>query len=274
MSIKLIGLDLDRTTLNNEGKISERTKQALEEAANKGVHVVVATGRSFHSMPEDVYHVNGLEYTANSNGAEIRELKTGETIYANYIAPEAVKAAYDYLKEKDFMIEVFTDGRAYIQSDEYEAIRSGANPFRARDYVMKTRTPIDDIFKCMLDWQDKIENINIFFKTDEDKNATYLDLINIPNATITSSMPDNLEIGGKTTSKATALMYLADKFNIKKEEIMCCGDSPNDGEMLKLAGTAVAVANASDEIKELANYHTDTNDNDGVAKAIENLVLK
>ena len=273
MSIKLIGLDLDRTTLNNAGKISERTREALQKAANIGVHVVIATGRSFYSMPEDVYHVKGLEFTANSNGAEIRELKTGKTIYSNHIDCKAVKAAHDYLVDKNFMIEVFTDGRAYIQRDEYEAIRSGQNPFRARDYVIKTRTPIDDIYENMINWQDKIENINIFFKTDEEKQATYLDLIKIENATVTSSMPDNLEIGGETTSKATALMYLADKLGIKKDEIMCCGDSPNDIAMLKLAGTAVAVANASDEVKKFANYHTDSNDDDGVAKAIENLVL-
>lgn len=273
MNIKLIGLDLDRTTLNNQGKMAERTKKALEEAINKGVHVVIATGRSFHSMPEDVYDVKGIEFTANSNGAEIRKLKTGEVIYRNCVDEDIIETMRKYLEEKGNMIEVFTDGRAYISQKEYDDIRDFKKKFRARDYVMKTRVPVDDIYGFMEQHKDRIENINIFFESDEDKQRTFEELKEIKSITVTSSMPDNLEIGGLTTSKATALKYLADMFDIKREEIMCCGDSPNDGEMLKMAGVAVAVANAADIIKEIADYHTDSNDDCGVAKAVERFVL-
>ncbi len=274
MKIKLIGLDLDKTTLNNKGHISKRTKEALEAAAKMGVHVIIATGRSFYSMPKDVYDIKGLEYTVNSNGAEVRILATGKLIYSNCIDSKAVLSVCDYLKEKGNMIEVFTDGQAYIQKSEFEAIRDGIKPFRAKEYVLTTRKPVDDIYNFILMNNDKIENINIFFENNKDKKDTYNDLIKLKNVTITSSMPDNLEIGGGNTSKASALQHLADFLDVQKDAIMCCGDSPNDKAMLMLAGTAVAVANAADEIKDVANYFTDSNDEDGVAKAIEDLVLK
>lgn len=273
MTIKLIGLDLDRTTLNKNHRISERTKKALEGAAAKGVHVVIATGRSFYSMPQDVYEVKGLEFTANSNGAEVRNLKDKEVIYRNCIDQGEIDSIYDYLKKDGNIIEVFTDGRAYIDAEEFAAIRDFKKPFRARDYVLSTRTPVEDIYQFLLNHRDAIENINIFYENQDDKTAAWEEMKSLKNVTITSSMKDNIEIGGMTTSKADALKYLASKFNISHDEIMVCGDSPNDSAMMELAGVKVAVANASDDIKALANFHTDHHDDDGVAKAIEKLVL-
>lgn len=273
MSVKLIGLDLDKTTLNSQRKITDRTRKALEEAAEKGIHVVIATGRSFYSMPQDVYSVKGLEFSVNSNGAEIRELKNKNVIYRNCISPEAIDQIHKFLSSKDYLIEVFTDGRAYIEKKEYEDIRDYKRPFRARDYVVETRNPVENLMDFMYEHRERIENINIFFGSDQDKNEAFEDMQILENVTLTSSMPDNLEIGGKTTSKASALDFLAQKYNILPEEVMCCGDSLNDSAMLEYAGYKVAMGNACEEIKAIANYHTDSNDEDGVAKAIEHLAL-
>ena len=102
----------------------------------------------------------------------------------------------------------------------------------------------------------------------------YSELIKIPDVTITSSLKNNLEIGGATTSKAEALRKMGELLGIKQEEMMAIGDSPNDIEMLKAAGMSVAVGNAEEEVKEQASYISADNDNDGVAEAIEKFVLK
>ena len=122
--------------------------------------------------------------------------------------------------------------------------------------------------------KENIDIFNGFFDTDEEKEETWEQAKVFKNVTLTSSLPDNIEFGGMTTSKASALTHIANHLGIKKEEIMCCGDSLNDKEMLEMAGFAVAVDNACDEIKEIADSVTDTNDNDGVAKAIKKFVLK
>ena len=86
MSIKLIALDLDGTTLNSAKRISERTCVALETAAKQGVHIVVATGRPFAALPEDVFHIHAIRYMLTSNGAAITDLSSGEIFYENCLS--------------------------------------------------------------------------------------------------------------------------------------------------------------------------------------------
>ena len=98
-------------------------------------------------------------------------------------------------------------------------------------------------------------------------------LLQLENATVTSSLDNNWEIGGATTSKANALRALTEMLGIKKEEMMACGDSPNDIAMLQEAGISVAVGNAKDPVKERASFISATNNEDGVAVAIDKFVF-
>ena len=91
---------------------------------------------------------------------------------------------------------------------------------------------------------------------------------------VVSSGEDNVEIMKKGSSKGEAVKILAQKLNIKREEIICIGDNENDISMIKFAGLGIAVANGIDELKRQANYVTDTNMNSGVAKAIHKFILK
>lgn len=274
MDIKLVGLDLDRTTLRSNHEMSKETENILREAANQGVHVIIATGRSFYSMPPSVHRIDGIEYTVNSNGAEIRQLKTEKKVYTNYLDQNEVVKIIDFLKARDFSVEFFNDGKAYISTEQYENVKAGKAQRRARDYVLQTRNPVDDVYQFALEHKEAIENINVFFDTDEEKEETWEQAKVFKNVTLTSSLPDNIEFGGMTTSKANALAHIASQLGIKKNQIMCCGDSLNDKDMLEMAGFAVAVDNACEEIKNIADYVTDSNDNDGVAKAIKKFVLK
>ena len=98
-------------------------------------------------------------------------------------------------------------------------------------------------------------------------------LLRLPETTITSSFPHNLEIGGATTSKAQALSEMGRLLGITAGEMMAAGDSPNDIAMLKAVGVPVAVGNAEDEVKAAARYVAPPNYEDGVAEAIEKFVL-
>lgn len=273
MSIKLIALDLDGTTLNRNGRLTDRTKQALEAAIRQGVHVVIATGRTFSAVPDEVKAIEGIEYILSSNGAEIRNLQEDACIYSNYISPEAVDRAVAELKKHDFMLEVFVGGIAYTDKANYELAKQGGLPYRNSQYVVDTRNPVEDIIGFTLEHRDSIENININFDNQQDRAAMREILKQLPDITLTTSFDHNLEIGGATTSKASALKALGNILGVSGDEIMACGDSPNDGAMMSVAGLPVAVGNAKPEIKEMAAYVTDTNDNDGVAKAIERFVL-
>ena len=287
MSIRMIGLDLDGTALNGEGHFSERVRGAIAAAGALGAHVVIATGRPVCSLPEEIYELTGLEYVITTNGARIIRLdrmkhareswkkRTEEmTIYVDLLDPEAVHRVAETLRETDANAEIMTGGIAYIGKREFDGICSGEITTRSKRYVTATRTVKDDIVGFMEDNASAIESVSINYRGKEDMLRIRARLEQLKDVTLTSSFPLNNEIGGRTTSKAGALEYLMETLGISKDELMVCGDSPNDIAMLNEAGLAVAMENAHPDVKAAADIVTLSNIEDGVALAIERYVLK
>lgn len=273
MNIKMIALDLDGTTLTSSREISDRTRRALEEACNRGVHVVVSTGRTYSALPEAVKSVKGIEYAITSNGAHINYIDTGKSIYDSYLSDAAVEKVYELSHSPDTYIEVFVDGQAYMDESVYRDIEQNGCEYRSAEYVLWSRKPIPDAAGLMMENRDRIENINFVFR-NTDKLEEYRPVISsIPEAKITSSFSTNLEVGGPNTSKKTALIELMKRLDVRREELMCCGDAPNDIEMIEYAGIGVAVGNAWGGTKDHADYIAPTNDDDGVADAVERFAL-
>ena len=273
MTVKLIALDLDGTTLNNDGIISEENREALQKAADKGVNIVVATGRPRTALPGDVFEIDAIRYVLTSNGARITDLKENRNIYENCMSPLTAESSVKLLRQYDYVIECFIDGVAYIDGAYYDKVKNSGKSFRNVSYILNTRKPVDDIYRMILDNSDSIENINVNFEDISEKPAMREKLLTIPEATITSSFNHNLEIGGANTSKAEALKCMGEILGVKPEEMMAVGDSPNDIAMLKVAGFPVAVGNAKDEVKAVAKYVARTNHENGVADGVEHFVL-
>jgi len=273
-TIRLVALDLDGTTLNDFGEISPATMEAFQQAMEQGVHIVICTGRTFQSLPEQLLDVKGLEYVVTSNGAKITRLADRKTIYENNVGAAAVERIAELLKPTGYSLEVFLKGAAYIAKEEYEEYQSIGSAFRDIGYVLSTRKPVPDFFDFIHENRDHIENINISFPTQEDRRLLMEMLKQVEHVTLTSSFIHNIEIGGETTSKAEALRYLMDLFDLTSDNLMAAGDSLNDLEMIRLASVGVAMENASDEIKAYADYVTASNTEDGVAKAIRRFVIE
>lgn len=274
MTIKLVALDLDGTTINNDRVISERNRQALQKAAEQGVNIVVATGRPFSALPKDVFEIDAIRYVLTSNGASITDLKENKTFYENCLSPVAVEHSVALLRNYSYVIECFIKGIAYIDGPYYRQVEETRMSFRDIEYILNTRNPVDDIYGFMLEHKHSIENININFENIDEKPAMREKLLTIPEATITSSFRHNLEIGGATTSKAEALDQMGKLLGIDRSEMMAVGDSPNDIAMLQTSGFPVAVGNAEEEVKAIAKFIAPTNHEDGVAVAVEKFVLK
>ena len=273
MSIRMVALDLDGTALNSAGKLSERTIDSFARAAAKGVHIVVSTGRSYNSLPEQVKGIPFIEYAITSNGAHINLMETGEAVYDSFVSGAAVREIARLYEELDCEIEVFIDGQAYMDQRYYEYIREFGLAYRNIEYVLWSRKPIKGISELLLENADRIENVNFCFKSVEDLEASRALIEAVPEATVTSSFKNNLEIGGPVTSKKTALKELLKMTGTDRSELMCCGDAPNDIAMIEYAGIGVAVGNAWGGTADHADYITGTNDEDGVAQAIEKFVL-
>lgn len=273
--IKMVGLDLDGTTLKYGDFLSARTRDVFKKAKEKGIHIVIATGRTGRSLPPVLFDVPEIEYVVTSNGAHIIRLADMKTIYENIIKPEDVSVVVERARAMGYVFEAFVDGTAYIDKAVYEGMQKNPEKYKYRDieYVLRTRLPIEDIYAFTENHGDRIENISITFECESDRRRVFNELGDIDGLTLTSSFSNNVEIGGKTTSKAQALMYLLDMLNLTPKNLMTCGDSPNDGKMIELAEVGVAMADSHPYIFDIADYVTDTCYEDGVAKAIERFVL-
>ena len=272
-TIRIVALDLDGTTFDSAGDISEENVRALEEAASEGVHIVVSTGRSYASLPDHIKKVRGIEYAITSNGAHVNIMETGEQIYSDYLDPRAVVEIAGLKTETKADIEVFINGRAYVDQSYYDDVKENGCVYRNADYVIWSRRPVPDVTALMLDHKDEIENVNFIYETIEMLEEARPKVSAIGNATITSSFPNNLEVGGPDTSKKTALTWLLGELGISADELMCCGDAPNDMAMVEMAGIGVAVANAWGGLKDHADWITGSNDDNGIAMAIDKFVL-
>ncbi len=271
--VGLIALDLDGTTLRSDRQVGKRTSTALTEAARKGVHVVIATGRSLYSLPKEALEVEGIKYAITSNGAKIVRLADHEIIYSNCLSRSAVRRIAELLKKLPNVVEIFVDGQAYAERSKLKNLEKYGISGLSAEYVMNTRKPVDGIFEFMEEHIDEIENINVRLKAEDDKKTLWEMFEASGDVTVTSSFMQNIEIGGGTTSKASAVIALADMFGVPHGQIMACGDGLNDLAMLHAAGIAVAMKNSVQEVLETADFITEDNDHDGVGIAVEKFAL-
>ncbi len=268
MSIKLVALDLDGTTLDPDSKITPYTEKVLKAAMDQGVHILVATGRAFEAVPEEVKNMEGIEYVVTSNGAATIRLADRKIIYTNYIKSEAMDEVHEVLADCGFLVEIFIEGRAYVDSYWMEHLDDTGLSELTKEYVRQTRNPVDGLMELMMKNRGKIENINVCFGDPKDREAMKQKLFKLKGVTITSSVPHNLEIIAEKAGKGQAVRHMCQLLNLYEDQVMACGDSSNDEDMIHVAGIGVAMGNAKESLKAVADYVTESNAEDGVAKAI------
>ena len=270
--IKVIAMDLDGTALNHQKQLTERTRAAIQNAAKSGIQIVVATGRTFSSLAPEVLAMPEITCAITSNGAVVNQIPDGAVLLHNYPNPETVSEIAGMIQEEKIDTEVCTGGQAYIGQSYYDRVLEGKTN-RDVQYVKTTRHPVPDIYQFLLQHRVAIENINLNFKTLEEKQQWQQRFQKLPGVTPTSSFLFNVELGGATTSKAHALQALLDEWQMTSQQVMAFGDSENDLGMIQMAGIGVAMANGMEEVKQAADLLAESNEEDGVAKIIEQLIV-
>lgn len=272
--IKMIGLDMDGTLLTTEKKLTAYTRQVLEKAMAQGIEVVLSTGRSLTGIPKEILELPGMKYAVTINGARIMDLKNQKILYESMLSRETALKLLDIISEYDAIQEAFIDSVCYSSKDKLEHVGDFFLNPGAVEYVLKSRTPVEDVKAIVLQKEMPVDKVNGIFKSAKDKKSSYERLSKVPGVVIVSSFRNNWEINAEGTDKGNALLRLGNFLGIRREEIMACGDSMNDLAMLKAVGLGVAMANADPEVKKAADYITASNNEDGVAKAIEKFALE
>lgn len=271
--IKMVGTDLDGTLLNSKKQLSEYTSKVLSQAIEEGCIVLAATGRPYSALPKDLKDFPGMKYAVTTNGARVLDMETKETIFSNLLPIDIALQVLAIYQEYDVIDEVFINGVGYTHEEPMRRVAEYAETPTMANYMLTTRTPVQDVGETIRRFGEPVDKVRAIFKYDEEREEAIKRMQQIPGIEISASSPKDLDANKSGINKGIALVKLGEYLGIKREEIMACGDDVNDLELLKEVGFAVAVENARDEIKEIADYITDTNDNDGVAKAIERFVL-
>ncbi len=270
--IKMIGLDLDGTLLNTQKEMTPYTKAVLEEALDRGIVVLVSTGRPISAISKELLSLRGMKYAVTSNGARVLDVETGEVISASTLPIAQAEEMFHLLEEFDTVHEFFREGVGYTSKNIDQIYDYVIYPSMA-EYFLKTRVRVEDVLKALHENEKPIDKVQWVFKSQEERVQARKKLQQIPGIEITDAIGNNLEINKVGVNKGTALLQLGERLGIAREEIMACGDSSNDYQMLKEVGFSVAMGNADEALKEIADYVTVSNDEDGVAKAIAKFVL-
>ena len=165
--------------------------------------------------------------------------------------------------------DVYALGTGWCEARFYDNVGNYGIEKHIENLVRTTRNRIDDLRVWMKENKAPVEKINMFFAREEDRQRAFKELREIKDLAVTCSLGNNLEINGATCNKGDAMLHLGKILDIPVESIMACGDGNNDFEMVKMAGVGVAMENGEESLKEVADFVTKTNDEEGVAYAIE-----
>lgn len=272
-NIRLVALDLDGTVFNDKKEITPRTLAALRTACAQGVVVLPATGRTASGVPAAFTSIPGVQYALTSNGASVVNLHTGEQLVNQPFATEDALKIYDILERGGGMMSIFIGGKSYTTRENAEN-HMDVVPENLKSYFRTTRIEVDDMHATLRTHAHEIEKYSMLYHDEAERDAAWRAVQQAcPGMELTSSLPGNMEINAPGVTKGSGLLALADYLGLARDQTMAVGDSGNDRAMLEAAGLGVAMGNATNEIREIADVITDDNNHDGVAAAIEKYVL-
>ncbi|MCA1061006.1 Cof-type HAD-IIB family hydrolase [Rossellomorea aquimaris] len=283
--ITFIATDMDGTLLNENQEISEANKQAILEAQQQGIEVVVATGRSYEEARFVIEDAGISCDIVCANGAEVRN-KQGEIVYQAGIESTRAKEISDVLNETGIYFEIYTDRGTYTENYDMGVelivdIFTTANPNvseeqvrqAARERFEKGHIKLVDDYGVLFEDESQLVYKFLVFSFDEKQLAEANSRLNkLSDIAISSSGKENIEVNSIEAQKGVALEKLLNDKGLSAENAMAMGDNLNDLSMMKVVGRPVAMGNALDQVKEFCPFITATNKEDGVAKAIQEVI--
>lgn len=265
---KLVALDMDGTLLNSQGVISPRTKDAIATAVAMGTVVILASGRPLEGMTSTLRELNMTgdnDYVLCYNGSLVQHVSSQAFIRSQMICGADVKQLAELSRELGVHVHAFSlrSGLITPKNNHYTRHEAEINGLDITEVDFSTLSDDEPMLKAML---------------IDDPEKLSAAIAQLPASlyekyTIVQSTPFFLEFLDKNSNKGVGVKAVAEQLNIRAEEVICIGDAGNDHEMLKYAGLGVAMGNATAETKALANHITATNNEDGVARVIEEFII-
>lgn len=274
--IKLIATDLDGTLLCADSvTVSDENIAALRAASEKGIKIVIASGRTHGVFSDGVTRLDMVDYAIMSNGAAIMEYRDGralDRIPVTEMPYEVWTHAYDLISDAGAHPEMYALGKSFMDESRRDGFTS---PIISPALVAELKSHAGFVPDAKDALRGKpAEKICVLSVPEETREDLMKKIAADDRICYTNAIPGNLEVNAKGTNKGNALALLCEKLGIAPDEVMAFGDASNDIAMLRFAGCSVAMGNASDEVKKTCLHVTATNVEHGVAKAIYKYAIK
>ncbi len=289
---KLVAIDLDGTMLNQYGVITENTKKVIKETIKKGTDIIIASGRPIDSITTFAKEIGSQNYFIAGNGALIYDIQKQKIIYDKFLPKQKVLEIIKICEENSISYNVYTDQTILAKALKYNVLYYQKENLKKEE---KKQTKIS-IVKNMYEYVKEAKEINFLKMTICDDNQTVfqsiirklrkiegievLDVSHISRKTIKQGTEEisiayyYTEITVKNVDKWEALKFLMEKLAILPQEVMAIGDNVNDKKMIQEAGFGVAMGGSTPVITKLADYITTSNQEEGVAKVLQEKILQ
>lgn len=288
---KLVAIDLDGTMLNSYGVVTENTKKIIKQTVEKGIDVMIASGRPIDSIKTIAKEIGSENYFIAGNGALIYDIKKDEIIYEKFMNKQKILEIIKICEENSISYNIYTEKTIIAKTLKYNVLYYYKENLKKEENKKTNITIVDDIYEYVKNSEnekylkitvcDETKSIfnSIIRKLRNIEDIEVLDVLHMSRKMIRQGTEDipieyyYTEISLKDVDKWNAIEFLADKNNIKKEEIMAIGDNINDKKMIENAGVGIAMGQSTPVVTAIADYITENNNEEGVAKALEKYCL-
>lgn len=271
MNYQLIALDMDGTLLSSDKRVLPSSQQAMAEAAAAGKTVAIASGRSPVMIELDRASLGAVRYAICCNGTVLYDLAERRVLSTRTLPHETILAAVRALGDDEAMIDIFQGGGFFCQASDLEHMDHYHMGLYQGMY-RATAWQVSDIRTMLLDPAANYQKVIFHLTSPETRERVVAQMAGVP-VEMARSETTSLEFSPQGVTKASGLMELADMLGIPHAATIAVGDAENDLDMLRAAGLGVAMGNANEGARRVADVVVADNDHDGVAEAIRHYLL-
>lgn len=289
---KLVAVDLDGTMLNSYGIVTDNTKKIIKKTIDKGIDVIIASGRPIDSIKEIAKEIGSNKYFIAGNGSLVYDIQKDEIIYERYMTKQKVLEIIKICEQNSITYNIYTEKTIIAKSLKYNVLYYYKENLKKEENKKTNITIVNDIMefvrnaenekflKITICDEDKVVFNSIIRKLRKINDIDVLDVSHMSRKMIkqgTEEIPIEYhytEISLNNVDKWNAIQFLMEKMDIKKEEVIAIGDNINDKKMIENAGVGIAMGESTPVVKEIADYITKDNNEEGTALALEKYCLE
>ena len=263
--IKMLVLDIDGTIFKKDYTASESVKNTLKQLSNDGIKVVLCTGRMYAATKNIAQELELTTPVICYQGGLIKNFyKDSNTLLEKTMPAKEAKQVVQELKKRNIFFNLYINDELIVEKD-CDLIKEYVSARNLTYTVVKNCEEQD--FNCVNKILAIDNNTDLILNLQKEMSKQYKESLYVVRST-----PRFCEFSSIDATKGNAVRFLSEHWGIKKDEIMACGDNDNDIEMLLSAGTKIAMGNATEGLKRIADFVTDSVDNDGVVKAVQKFI--